>query len=135
MINDELDLVMKILKFFKLKYIDIAEFLFDFPKYAMDESLLFNYFINGDQNVDWLELENIMEDVYSNWVIKDKLNLMILLLNSAIAVGNDFISEILISIFQSWRDGVQEEIEELDDYEEKDKLIDLVEVLDVLSIR
>lgn len=135
LINNELDLIMKILRFFKLKYIDIAEFLFDFPKYATNENLIFNYFINADPDTDWVLLENILENVYSNWVVDDKLNLMILLLNSAVAVGNEFISEILISIFQSWREGIQEEIDEIEDFEEKDAIINQVEILDTLSIR
>jgi hypothetical protein len=136
LINNEIDLVMKILKFFKLKYIDIAEFLFDFPKYATNESLIINYFINAPPNTDWLELETALEIVYSDWIIEDKLKLMIILLSSAVAVGNDLIIEVLTETFNNWREGIQEEIDEIeDDFDEKDKLIDLVEIIDTLSIR
>jgi hypothetical protein len=68
--------------------------------------------------------------------MKDKIKLLILLTTSAIAVGNDLIISVLAEVWTSWREGIQEEIDEIeDDYEQKDKLIDLVEILDTLSIR
>ena len=136
LINEEIDLVMRILEFFGLKYIDIAELLFDFPTYANNESLMINYFINAPPETDWTLLDDILQSVYENWIIEDKLKLIILLTTSAIAVGNDFLIEILVEIFNNWRDGIQEEIDEIeDDYEQKDRLIDLVEIIDTLSIR
>lgn len=135
LINNEIDLAMKVLAFFKLKYIDIVEFLFDFPTYAINESLIINYFINADPSTDWLVLVDILETVNENWVIEDKLKVLTILLSSAIAVSNDFLTEILIETFNNWREGVQQEIDDLEDIEEKDKIIDLVEILDVLSIR
>jgi hypothetical protein len=61
---------------------------------------------------------------------------MIILLSSAVAVGNDLIIEVLTETFNNWREGIQEEIDEIeDDFDEKDKLIDLVEIIDTLSIR
>ena len=137
LINNEIDLVMRILKFFGLEYIDIAGFLFDFPTYANNETLIVNYFINADPNTDWTQLDDVLQDVYENWVIEEKLKLLILLISSSIAVGGDFITEILTEIFNNWREGIQEEIDELEDedIEEKDRLIDLVEIIDTLSIR
>ena len=135
-INNEIDLVMKILSFFRLQYIDIADFLFDFPKYAMDESLLFNYFMSGPIDTDWSELQEIMESVNESWILEEKLNLLILLLGVATSTGNDFLSEILVEVWRTWRDNVQEELDEMeDDIEEKDKIIDAVLMLDTLSIR
>ena len=138
LINNEIDLVMKVLEFFNLKYIDIAEFLFDFSTYANNESLLFNYFINADpSDTDWTLLDDILQEtVNEGWILEEKLKLMILLITSSTAVGNDFLTEILIEIFNNWRESVQEEIDEIEDnMEEKDRIIDLVEIIDTLSIR
>jgi len=135
LINNEIDLVMQILKFFKLEYIDIAEFLFDFPTYANNESLIINYFLGADPATDWAELSNILETVYESWIIEDKLKLLILLFSSAIAVGNDLLVGVLTETFDSWKQGIQEEIDDMEDFEEKDKIIDLVEIIDTLSIR
>lgn len=135
MINNEVDLVMKILDFFGLQYIDIADFLFDFPSYATNESLIINYFINAPPETDWFVLNDILQDVYGDWVIKDKINLLIILLSSAVAVGNELLTEILVEVGRNWKDGLQGEIDEIDDIEEKDEIIDLVETLDTLSIR
>ena len=128
---------MKILNFFNLQYIDIADFLFDFPKYAMDESLLFNYFMSGPIDTDWSELQEIMESVNESWILEEKLNLLILLLGVATSTGNEFLSEILIEVWRTWRDNAQEELDEMEDedIEEKDKIIDMVQMLDTLSIR
>jgi hypothetical protein len=136
LINNEINLVMRILGFFRLQYIDIADLLFDFPKYAMDESLLFNYFMSGPADTDWSELSEIMESVNESWILEEKLNLLILLLGVATSTGNEFLSEILIEVWRTWRDNAQEELDEMeDDIEEKDKIIELVLMLDTLSIR
>jgi hypothetical protein len=139
LINDELELVNSILKFFGLKYEDIVTFLFDFPRYAMNESLIFNFFINAPQDIDWFGLLEVpMDELYSNWVIKDKLQMMTILLSSAVAVGNDFLAETLVEIWNSWKEGIQEEIDEMEedeDVETKDELINMVEVIDIRSIR
>lgn len=137
LINEEIDLVTNILDFYGLQYIDILKFLFDFKKYITNESLIINYFINAPPNTNWLELEDSLEEVYSNWLIKEKLNLLTILLTSSIAVGNEFLTEFLIGIFNSWRESFEEEIDDIDDddMEEKDQLINMVEILDTLSIR
>ncbi len=135
LINNEIDIVMKILDFFGLQYIDIANFLFDFPSYATNESLIINYFINAPPETDWFMLSDILQDVYGDWVIEEKLKLLIILLSASTAVGNEFVTEILVEVGRGWKDGLQEEIDEIEDIEEKDKIIDLVEVLDTLSIR
>ena len=136
LINNEIDLIMRILKFFNFKYIDIAEFLFDFPTYANDESLIINYFINAPPDTDWTILDDVLQTVNENWLLEDKLKLIILLFSSAIAVGNDFIVEILTEVFTVWRESVQEEIDDIEDSEEeKDRIINLVEIIDTLSIR
>jgi len=136
LIDDELDIVMKILDFFGVKYIDIFRYILDFPKYAMNETLIINYFINAPVDTDWLEIGDLLEDLYSNWIIEDKLKMMTILLSSSIAVGNDFLSEILIDEWANWKNGIQDEIDETEeDIEMKDKLIDMVEILDTLSIR
>jgi hypothetical protein len=136
LINNEIDLVRKILKYFRLQYIDIADFLFDFPKYAMDQSLLFNYFMSGI-DADWSELQEIMESVSESWILEEKLTLLTLLLNVSVSVGNDFLNEILVEVWRTWRDSVQEELDEMEDedIDNKDQIINLVENLDILSIR
>ncbi len=136
LIDNEIDLVMSILDFFGLQYIDISDFLFDFPKYATNESLMINYFINAPPETDWFILNDVLENVYENFLVEDKLKLLTLLISSAVAVGSNLIEEILGEVWRSWRDGIQEEIDEIeDDYKQKDALIDQVEVLDTLSIR
>ena len=138
LIDDEIELVMKIIEFFDLKYIDIAEYLLDFPNYAMNESLIINYFINAPIDTDWSVLEMLFDDIYSNWILEEKLNLLILFTGSAVVVGNDFLLDILSIISNNWRKGIQQEIDEMEEEaeeEEKDKIINLVETLDMVLIR
>lgn len=133
MIENETELIKKIFNFYNLEYIDISQILFDYPEYATNESLLFNYFMNSPLDVDWSELEQILEDVYGNWIIEDKLNLLILLISSAISVGNDFIINTLNKVYENWQEGIQDEFLDMEDQDERDKIFDLIGTLDVLT--
>ena len=108
--------------------------LFDFPSRAKDESLIINYFINAPLDVDWSELNDILQNVYENWIIDEKIKLLSLLLGAAIAIGNEFLISVLKNVVNEWRDGIQDEINDIDDIDERDKLIDLFETLDTISI-
>ena len=133
-IEGEFDLVKQILEFFGMEYLDITILLFDFPLYAMNETLIVNYFDNAPLDVDWDELNDILQEVYETWDINDKITLITLLLGSAILVDNKFILRVLKQIVNEWRDGIEEEITDIEDVEERDKLIDLFQTLDILTI-